>query len=117
MRELLLAVLLVFAGSAVFAQDHVPAGSPERGYQTYMRFQCSTCHGTVGQGGERGVGPKLAPNPVPYAEFEFELRTPTRDMPAYREPFLSDRDLADIYAYLLSVKPSPAAKDIPLLDF
>ncbi len=38
-------------------------------------------------------------------------------MPAYRQPFLSDQELADMYAYLASIKPSPAAKDIPLLDF
>jgi len=117
MRQLLFVVLLVLAGSALFAQEHAPAGSPDRGLQAYMRFQCYTCHGTVGQGGDRGVGPKLVPDPLPYAGFELEVRTPSRDMPAYRTQFLDDRELADIYAYLLSVKPSPAAKDIPLLDF
>jgi mono/diheme cytochrome c family protein len=38
-------------------------------------------------------------------------------MPAYRTQFLSDQELADMYAYLKSVKPSPAVKDIPLLNF
>ena len=75
------------------------------------------CHGTVGQGGERGVGPKLVPDPLPYAGFELEVRAPSRDMPAYRTQFLDDQELADIYAYLLSIKPSPAARDIPLLNF
>ena len=117
MRELLLVALLVFTGSASFAQEQVPAGSPERGYQAYMRFQCYTCHGTVGQGGDRNVGPKLAPDPIPYVGFEVEMRTPSRDMPAYRKSFVSDQDLADMYAYLLSIKPGPAVKDIPLLNF
>jgi hypothetical protein len=39
------------------------------------------------------------------------------DMPAYREPFVSAKELADMYAYLASVKASPASKDIPLLNF
>ena len=117
MRKLLSAALLVLAASAALAQEQAPAGSAERGYQAYMKFQCYTCHGTVGQGAERGTGPKLAPNPVSYATFARQMRTPRQDMPAYRKPFLSDQDLADMYAYLVSIKPSPAAKDIPLLDF
>ncbi len=117
MRRLLSGALLVFAASAVFAQEQAPAGSAERGYQAYMNFQCYTCHGTVGQGAERGTGPKLAPNPGSYATFARQMRTPRQDMPAYRKPFLSDQELADIYAYLASIKPSPAAKDIPLLNF
>ena len=117
MHKLLLAALLVFATSTCFAQETAPAGSRERGYQAYMKFQCHTCHGTVGQGGERNVGPKLAPDPIPWVGFELEMRTPSHDMPAYRKPFVSDQDLADMYAYLLSIKPGPAAKDIPLLNF
>jgi len=38
-------------------------------------------------------------------------------MPAYRKAFVSDQELVDIYAYLVSIKPSPGVKDIPLLDF
>jgi mono/diheme cytochrome c family protein len=36
-------------------------------------------------------------------------------MPRYPAEFLSNRELADIYAYLASVKPGPQAHDIPLL--
>jgi mono/diheme cytochrome c family protein len=46
-----------------------------------------------------------------------QVRTPRLDMPAYRKDFVSDQELADIYAYLSAVKPSPTAKDIPLLNF
>jgi hypothetical protein len=45
------------------------------------------------------------------------MRKPRLDMPAYREGFVSNQELADIYAYLLSIKPMPPAKEIPLLDF
>jgi mono/diheme cytochrome c family protein len=36
-------------------------------------------------------------------------------MPAYRKQHMSDQDLADIYAYVRSIKPSPSANVIPLL--
>ena len=117
MGKLLLTALLVLSGSTVFAQENVPAGSAERGYQVYMKVQCYTCHGTVGQGAERGTGPKLAPNPVSYATFVGQLRTPRQDMPAYRKAFVTDQEVADMYSYLVSIKPSPAVKEIPLLEF
>lgn len=117
MGKLLFAALLMFSVATVSAQDKAPAGSAETGYQVYMKYQCYTCHGTVGQGADRGTGPRLAPNPVSYATFMSQVRTPRQDMPAYRQAFVSDQEIADIYAYLVSIKPSPAAKDIPLLSF
>ncbi len=117
MRRRLCAALLAVAAAAVLAQEQAPAGSVERGHQAYMKYRCYSCHGTVGQGGERNAGPKLAPNPFPWAGFALQVRTPRQDMPPYRREFLSDQDLADIYAYLVSIKPSPAAKSIPLLNF
>ncbi len=117
MRILILAALLISAASLVLAQEQAPAGKPERGYQLYMKVQCYTCHGTVGHGGDRGTGPAIAPDPLPYEAYESELRTPRQTMPAYRKEFLSDQDLADIYAYLRSIKSQPEAKDIPLLKF
>jgi mono/diheme cytochrome c family protein len=117
MGKLLVTALLVLSGSTALAQESAPAGSADRGYQVYMKVQCYTCHGTVGQGAERGTGPKLAPNPISYASFERQLRTPRQDMPAYRKAFVTDEEVADMYAYLVSIKPSPAVKEIPLLDF
>ena|SRR5580765_6810216 len=103
-------VFVLFVGAA-FSQD----GDVNRGHAAFLKYQCYTCHGTVGQGAERGAGPKLAPNPFPWAGFEFQVRTPRQDMPAYRREHLPDQDLADIYAYVRSIKPSPAASAIPLL--
>ena len=95
-----------------------PPGNAKRGGEVYMQQLCHTCHGTVGQGGERGAGPKIYPNPDPYQAFVQQTRKPRQAMPPYTEKHLSDQDLADIYAYLFSTKPSPALKDIPLLrDF
>jgi mono/diheme cytochrome c family protein len=117
MKTIIFATLLAGAASAALAQEQAPAGSVERGRAAYMKFQCYTCHGTAGQGGERNAGPKIAPNPFPYAAFAAQVRTPRQGMPAYRQQFLSDRDLADVYAYVASIKPSPAATDIPQLNF
>jgi mono/diheme cytochrome c family protein len=46
-----------------------------------------------------------------------QTRTPRQDMPAYRKEHLSDQDLADMYAYLRSIKPSPNAASLPLPNF
>jgi len=116
MRAFVLFAGLTLCGNS-FSQDQAPAGSAEPGYKAYMKYQCYTCHGTVGQGGDRGTGPKLAPNPFPWAGFEHQVRTPRQDMPAYRKQHLSDQELADLYAYVRSIKPPPDAKSISLLRF
>ena len=121
-RSILIAAggLLVATGAiAQTAQSlGAPPGDAERGRKIYMQQLCYTCHGTVGQGGERGAGPKIYPNPFPYQAFLMQVRKPRQAMPPYTEQHVSDQDLADMYHYLLSIKPAPAAKDIPLLkDF
>lgn len=115
--RLLISTMLLLMASAAFAQDAPPSGSAERGANSYKKYMCYTCHGTVAQGATAGVGPKLAPGPLPYPAFALQVRAPRQDMPAYRKEFVSDQELADMYAYLLTVKPSAAAKDIPLLKF
>ena len=115
MRNLVTAILLLAATSA-FAQES-PVGSAERGQKHFMKYMCYTCHGSAGQGADRGTGPKVAPGPLPYLAFALQVRTPRLDMPAYRKEFVSDQELTDIYAYLSSIKPGPQVKDIPLLNF
>ncbi|MEO5700597.1 MAG: cytochrome c [Casimicrobiaceae bacterium] len=105
------AAVLVAASASAPAQD----GSPERGYKLYMEKMCFTCHGTAGQGGERGSGPQVAPSAWPLEAFAQQLRHPRQDMPRYTAKFVSDAEVADIHAYLKSIKPWRAAKDIELL--
>jgi mono/diheme cytochrome c family protein len=109
----------VFAAAvlATFATAHAePAGSAERGKALFMKNTCFSCHGTEGQGGERGAGPKLAPDVFPYAAFEMQLRNPRGVMPRYPEKFVSEQDAADIHAYLMSIRKGPDAKEIPALS-
>jgi ubiquinol-cytochrome c reductase cytochrome c subunit len=111
--------LITIAGGmlvAVTAQaQDAPAGSAERGRGIYMQQLCYNCHGTVGHGG--GVaGPKIAPQPFPWGAFARQIRVPRLVMPPYSAKNLPDQDLADIYAYLVSIKPGQPAQDIPLLS-
>lgn len=111
------AIFFLLVTASLASAQEGPSGSAERGYDSFQKYMCYTCHGTLGQGADRGTGPKLAPNPLPYQGFALQVRTPRLDMPAYRKEFVSDQELADIYAYLVSVKPAAALKDIPLLNF
>jgi ubiquinol-cytochrome c reductase cytochrome c subunit len=100
--------------TAAHAQE-APTGSAERGQKIYMHQLCFNCHGTVGQGG--GVaGPKVAPQPIAWPAFAQQVRTPRQAMTPYSAKNLPEQDLADIYAYLGSIKPGPRAADIPLLN-
>jgi ubiquinol-cytochrome c reductase cytochrome c subunit len=120
MIKLFLIVLILLAPSVARSQapapGQAPAGSHENGYKAYMKYQCYTCHGTIGQGGG-AAGPRIAPSPFPWVAFEYQVRKPRQDMPPYREAFVSNQELADMYAYLLTIQPAATVKDIPLLDF
>jgi len=116
MNRLFFTLLILIAPSAVFAQAAAPAGSSDTGYKVFMKYQCYTCHGTIGQGGG-AAGPRIAPNPFPWPVFESQVRKPRLDMPPYREAFVNNQELADIYSYLITIKPAPGVTEIPLLDF
>jgi mono/diheme cytochrome c family protein len=117
MRIVVLAVFMGLAAVPALSQEPPAAGSAQGGYKSYMKYMCYTCHGTIGQGADRGTGPKLTPGMLPYPAFALQVRTPRLDMPAYRKEFVSDQELADMYAYLMTIKASPAPQDLPLLKF
>src|SRR5580700_9109735 len=78
-----------------------PQGDAANGKQIYLRDACFTCHGRSGQGGVfRGPAPILAQTALPFDGFRALLRDPPGDMPAYSEAVLSDKDIADIYAFI-----------------
>jgi len=95
------------------APPAAPAGDPVHGQMLFDTVGCWECHGYAAQG---GVGPKLSPNPIPFTAFQGQVRVPRAVMPHYSTAALSDQDLADIYAFVQSVPPSPAVQDIPLLS-
>jgi len=113
MRMTMLLAAMLFAGTTA-AQDKPPPGSVEKGKKLYVDLACHSCHGTHAQGGGRNAEPPI-PLGYPWAGFLPQMRKPRQDMPAYEEKLVSNQDVADLYAYFASIRPAPAAKDIPLL--
>ena len=105
-----------FAASApALAQGAPPAGDAANGKRVYMAIGCYQCHGTIGQG-SRPTGPHIAPNPLPYAAFAGQVRRPVNAMPPYTGVVLPEQDLADIYAYLVTIPPLPDPRAAAILD-
>ena len=97
------------------------AGDAQRGERLFRAIGCYECHGTTGAGAN--IAPKIAPNPIPLPAFIYQLRHPigtpsygNMKMPAYGATVLSDSQVGDLYAYLLSIKPGKAATQIGLLN-
>ena len=111
--------LALWGPAASVAQPQAQAQSGneeiERGRALYMKNGCYSCHGTVGQGGERSGAPKLAPDTYPFEAFRVLVRTPREAMPRFDVQYLSDEQLQLIYRYLSSIPKGPAAKDIAAL--
>jgi len=98
------------------AQD-APAGDAANGQRVYLADGCFTCHGRVGEGGNYyGVTPTLAKTELPFEGFKQQLRDPARVMPPYEPVVLSDKEAADIYAFLQTLPARRPAKDFPLLN-
>ena len=53
---------------------------------------------------------------MPYEAFAGQVRHPANAMPPYTTIVLSDRDLADIFAYLLTIPPLVDPKSAAILD-
>jgi mono/diheme cytochrome c family protein len=94
------------------AQDAAPKGDVENGKKLYSSYGCYQCHGYAAQG---GAGARLAPRPIPFATFSRYVRRPTGQMPPYTAKVVSDQELADIYAFLVTIPAPPAANSIPIL--
>jgi len=113
-----LAMAVLGAGAPVVTADQAgPQGDAVNGKQIYLRDACFTCHGRSGQGGVfRGRAPILAQTALPFDGFRELVRDPPGDMPAYSGAVLSDKDIADIYAFLESLPGPRPPKDIRALD-
>ena len=112
------AILIAIIGGfgAVRAED-TPTGDPVNGKRLYLADGCFECHGRAGQGGNFNYAtPALAQIALPVDSFVAFLREAPNDMPSFSSTVLSDRDAADIHAFLQSLPGPRPAKDIPLLN-
>jgi ubiquinol-cytochrome c reductase cytochrome c subunit len=94
---------LMFVASSAFAQS----GDAAKGKALFLKNGCYECHGTVGQG---GTGPHIAPRTASLAY----IRKPAGQMPPYTAKVMSDQDVADVLAYLMSIPAPP--KGIAMLN-
>ena len=91
-------------------------GNTQNGGRIYVADGCYECHGRVGQGSQSTAAPRVGPPALTIDAFARYIHAPTGNMPPYTSKVVSDQDVADIYAFLKSLPPAPAAKDIPLLN-
>ena len=89
-----------------------PTGNVENGKKQFAARGCVSCHSYSGQG---GAGARLAQNPITFQTFVSYVRKPKGTMPPFGNQ-IPEAELADIYAYIRSIPPSPDPKTIPLLN-
>ena len=114
---LLSAALAVGTPRLVRAEDNAPSGDPVNGKRLYLADGCFECHGRAGQGGRFNYPtPALAQIALPVDSFISFLREAPNDMPSFSAEVLSDKDAADIHAFLRSLPGPKSPKDFPLLN-
>ena len=113
-----LAVATLSAGTfAIALAQDTPSGDAANGRRIYLTVGCFTCHGRSGQGGAfNGPAPILAATALPFDAFKALIRAPSNDMPAFSDAVLSDKDIADVYAFLESLPGPRSPKDISILN-
>jgi mono/diheme cytochrome c family protein len=119
MAPIALAAALLSAGvlTGARAQDAPPPGDAGNGKRLYLTDGCFTCHGRSGQGGAyNSPAPILAKTALPFDGFKGQIRNPVNDMPAFSDALLSDKDIADIFAFVQSLPGRGSAKDIAILN-
>jgi mono/diheme cytochrome c family protein len=111
------AACIAAASAAGALAQNAPSGDAANGKRVYLADGCFECHGRVGQGGALNYpAPAIAQVEMPVESFVAFLRDAPNDMPAYSTAVLSDKEAADIHAFLQSLPGRKPAKDFPLLN-
>jgi mono/diheme cytochrome c family protein len=114
-HRLMLAAAVALLPTVAVAQTPAPSGDSGNGAKLYAADGCYECHGRAGQGA-RPTGPRLARTQMPFDAFTQQLRHPADEMPPYTSVVVSDKEVADLYAYLESLPTAPKLADIPILQ-
>jgi mono/diheme cytochrome c family protein len=104
--------IMLLLGTAAGVAQTPAEGNPQNGKALFIKHGCARCHGSEGQG---GAGARIGSKPPATAALIRYVRNPSGGMPPYRNQ-VTDAELTDIHAYLASIPPPPAVKDIPLLN-
>ena len=114
--RLMFVIVMMTTASAFGGQTRqpaAPAGDAENCKKIFTSYGCYQCHNYAANGG--GAGPRLAPKPIAFQAFTRQVRKPSNEMPPYTAKVVSDKELADIYAFLLTIPEPPAVSSIPIL--
>ena len=112
MKMLALVMVAAVAGAQAPREAAAPTGDVKRGKTMFdQTYRWYACHGYEGETGS----PRLVPMTRSEESFVAFVRKPTRPaMPSFSD--VKSEDLADVYAYLRSLRPAPPPADaIPLL--
>jgi mono/diheme cytochrome c family protein len=114
-RRIAAAFALSMLSLVALAQSQsVPSGNADNGKRLFLSKGCWECHGFAGQGGRDGA--RIGATSLTVQGVIRYVRRPTGAMPAFTDKVITDQELTDIYAYLKSLPPVKAAKDVPLLN-
>jgi ubiquinol-cytochrome c reductase cytochrome c subunit len=110
------AIFTIFASSLGISQapESSLTGDAEKGKKLYVTYFCWSCHGSNGRAG--GAAPAITPSTRSAEDLIKYVRKPRGAMPPYTSKSISDKDLADIAAFLRTVPKDPDPKTIPLLN-
>ena len=109
-----ISALVLVIGPVPAQQAADPAGNADNGKKLYREIGCYQCHGLAGQGAVM-TGPRVSRTEFAFDGFLNQLRHPVNQMPPYEAAVVSDRDAADIYAYLRQMPAPRDPNSIPLL--
>jgi mono/diheme cytochrome c family protein len=112
-------VLIISAASLLFAAkvpeanaapaQKAAAGNAQNGKAAFEKMGCNLCHGAQGEGvsgaGQNKGVPRIASPNLSLEDFTQQVRKPRGQMPPFSTERVSDAELADVYAFLQSVKP------------
>jgi mono/diheme cytochrome c family protein len=119
MRFLLMTLMASVFATQAPNSNAPPRGNAETGKKLYVAYGCYQCHGYAAHGGANGDslrgGPRIAPKPLAFPAFLRYVRRPLNQMPPYTEKLVSDQDIADMYAWLLTIPEPPPVSSIPEL--
>jgi mono/diheme cytochrome c family protein len=84
-------------------------GNAQKGKVVFETLGCNKCHGSEGEGvsvaGQVGGVPRIASTSLALPAFLQLVRKPKELMPPFGTDKASDSDLADVYAFLQTLKP------------
>jgi mono/diheme cytochrome c family protein len=89
-------------------------GNAQKGKLIYENLGCNKCHGSEGEGvpssGPGGGVPRIASTSLALPAFVQQIRKPKGVMPPFGNDKASDSDIANVYAFLQTLKP-PAKQE------